>query len=40
MCMKATCDRCGKTTWKGCGEHVDEVLADVADADRCVCPES
>lgn len=37
MCTKVTCDRCGKATWKGCGEHIEEALAGVADADRCTC---
>lgn len=35
MCQPATCPRCGKTTWAGCGLHVDEVMEHVAPADRC-----
>jgi hypothetical protein len=35
--MKARCDECGKVTWQGCGDHVEEVMADVPDADRCTC---
>jgi hypothetical protein len=35
MCRRTTCTRCGKTTWAGCGRHVDQVLAGVSPADRC-----
>ncbi len=35
--MKVTCQTCGKTTWAGCGDHVDEVMADVRDDERCTC---
>lgn len=38
MCKKVTCNRCGKPTWQGCGDHIEEALADVAVADRCACP--
>jgi len=38
MCYPVTCANCGKTTWAGCGEHVDSALAGVAAADRCTCP--
>ncbi|WP_430867252.1 hypothetical protein [Demequina aurantiaca] len=37
MCSPATCETCGKTTWAGCGLHVEEALADVAQKDRCAC---
>ena len=37
MCMRITCDICGKPTWAGCGQHVDEALAGVPQADRCSC---
>ncbi|CAB4626154.1 unannotated protein [freshwater metagenome] len=37
MCKKVTCNDCGKPTWEGCGQHVEEALADVALADRCTC---
>ncbi|MHB1855644.1 MAG: hypothetical protein ACYCS2_11385 [Acidimicrobiales bacterium] len=29
------CKKCSKTTWAGCGRHVDQVLAGVPKADRC-----
>ncbi|MFC6287408.1 hypothetical protein ACFP3Q_11935 [Nocardioides sp. GCM10027113] len=35
MCRAVTCKKCGKTTWAGCGQHVDQVLAGVPRADRC-----
>jgi len=35
MCSPATCRRCGKTTWAGCGQHVDQVMARVPAGDRC-----
>lgn len=38
MCRAVACKTCGKTTWAGCGQHVDAVLATVPRADRCACP--
>ena len=35
MCSKVTCNKCGKATWSGCGEHIEFALAGVAMADRC-----
>lgn len=35
MCSPATCRVCGKTTWAGCGRHVDRVMRDVPAARRC-----
>ncbi len=35
MCRAVTCKQCGKTTWAGCGQHVDQVLARVPRDDRC-----
>jgi len=35
MCRAATCRTCGKTTWAGCGQHVDQVMRGVPRADRC-----
>lgn len=29
MCRPVTCKICSKTTWAGCGEHVDQVKASV-----------
>ncbi len=33
MCRPVKCRQCGKTTWAGCGAHVDQVRASVP-ADR------
>jgi hypothetical protein len=35
MCQAVPCKTCGKTTWAGCGEHVDQVMAGVPQGDRC-----
>lgn len=35
MCRPATCDVCGKTTWAGCGQHVDSVKAFVPAGQWC-----
>ena len=35
MCRATTCRTCGKTTWAGCGRHVDQVMRSVPTAQRC-----
>lgn len=35
MCRAVTCKTCGKTTWAGCGQHVDQVMRGVPSAQRC-----
>ena len=35
MCRAVRCKTCSKTTWSGCGQHVNQVLAGVPRADRC-----
>lgn len=37
MCARVTCFKCGKPTWDGCGQHIEEALAGVAEEDRCNC---
>ena len=37
MCSPARCTRCGKTTWTGCGMHVDAVMASVQPTQQCTC---
>lgn len=37
MCRAVTCRKCGKTTWAGCGNHVDQVMSGVPKSDRCSC---
>src|SRR5436309_2495511 len=29
MCRPVTCKQCGKTSWAGCGQHVEQVKASV-----------
>jgi hypothetical protein len=38
MCRQVSCKRCGKATWAGCGQHVDQVMRGVPKAQRCSCP--
>jgi hypothetical protein len=38
MCSQAICSSCGKVTWEGCGQHVEEALAGVAESQLCTCP--
>ncbi len=35
MCHAVKCRTCGKTTWAGCGNHVDQVFRGVPQSDRC-----
>ena len=37
MCMRADCEKCGKPTWKGCGQHIEQALAGVPVDQRCQC---
>ncbi len=37
MCSPARCAACGKITWSGCGQHIEQALDGVAQADRCTC---
>lgn len=37
MCSPATCRTCGKATYSGCGQHVDQVLGGVPKNERCTC---
>lgn len=40
MCSAATCTQCDKTTWRGCGQHVDSVMTGVPTDQRCICDRS
>lgn len=40
MCRAVTCKKCNKTTWSGCGQHIDQVMRNVPKADRCTGHES
>lgn len=35
MCRAVTCKQCAKTTWAGCGNHVDQVRASVPAKQWC-----
>ena len=37
MCSPAPCYSCGKVTWTGCGEHADQVMAQIPEPQRCAC---
>ena len=37
MCYPVKCEKCGKTTWAGCGQHKDMVMAKVPENERCTC---
>jgi hypothetical protein len=39
MCRRIVCASCGKPGFAGCGLHVEQVLRDVAPAERCRCHE-
>lgn len=39
MCSPAPCQTCGKTTWAGCGDHVDQVKRMVPPDQWCQCPD-
>ncbi|MCA0251974.1 MAG: hypothetical protein LCH76_06720 [Actinobacteria bacterium] len=35
MCSPVICRICGKTTWAGCGQHIEQALAGVPEDQRC-----
>lgn len=37
MCSPAVCPRCHLITWSGCGQHADDVMANVPAERRCTC---
>jgi hypothetical protein len=37
MCYAVQCPRCHKTTWDGCGQHVDQVMNEVPKNQQCTC---
>jgi hypothetical protein len=39
MCRRAQCQSCNRPTYKGCGNHVEQVLGDVPTSERCHCAE-
>ncbi|KAK0385761.1 hypothetical protein NLU13_6938 [Sarocladium strictum] len=38
MCFKATCPTCSKASWRGCGSHIPQALANVPQSEWCSCP--
>ena len=39
MCTRVRCSKCGRPTYSGCGQHVEQVLGDVPVSQRCRCRE-
>ncbi len=37
MCYQVQCPRCHKTTWDGCGQHAEQVMASVPTEQKCTC---
>ena len=37
MCRRVDCPKCGKPSYRGCGQHVEQVLGDVPAERRCSC---
>lgn len=35
MCSPVKCRVCGKTTWAGCGQHIDQVRRSVPPSQWC-----
>ena len=35
MCRPVQCKVCGKTTWAGCGQHIDSVKRSVPSREWC-----
>ena len=35
MCRAVNCKICGRITWAGCGQHIDQVMAGVPAGQRC-----
>ena len=37
MCSAVRCEKCGKATWAGCGQHIEEALERFSDEEKCKC---
>ena len=37
MCSAVRCEKCGKATWAGCGQHIEEALAGFSEDQLCKC---
>ncbi len=40
MCRRVKCGQCGRPTYVGCGQHIEQVLGDVPVAERCSCQDA
>lgn len=40
MCRRVHCRECGRPTFAGCGQHIEQVLGDVPALERCRCREA
>ena len=37
MCYPVLCQKCKKTTWAGCGMHVQQVMSQIPPQQQCNC---
>ncbi len=37
MCYPIICQYCKKTTWSGCGNHVNQVMSQIPIQQQCQC---
>ncbi len=37
MCSQSKCDKCGKTSYQGCGNHLEKIFEKVKTEDLCLC---
>ena len=40
MCRRVECRDCGRPTFAGCGQHIEQVLGDIPPDERCHCREA
>jgi hypothetical protein len=36
MCSQVRCRKCGKVSWRGCGQHVSQVMKGVPKSEQCL----
>ncbi|ESW27983.1 hypothetical protein PHAVU_003G249500 [Phaseolus vulgaris] len=37
MCYRVLCQKCGKYTWGGCGDHLPSVYRNIGEGNHCMC---
>jgi len=37
MCYRVLCQKCGKYSWGGCGEHLASVYKNIEEGNHCMC---